>query len=152
MQSQHDSWIEAARVYSRLDERGRLDYWTRLSPEQQAALTGALNRQQTTPAAASPKPVKKRGIFSVAVVGCLGYIFGVVGAIVLQIVLLVAGIRGLMPDWQWDTTGSALLRDPDPMPEHCKDGMLGASGDERADCLRWAERHSKGGSWGPPDE
>ena len=52
--------------------------------------------------------------------------------IVLQIVLLVAGIRGLMPDWKWDMTSNPLYRDPDPMPESCKDDVLGASGDERA--------------------
>jgi hypothetical protein len=152
MQGQHDPWIAAAREYARLDERGRLDYWTHLSPEQQAALTAALNRREPQAPAANPEPVKKRGIFSVAVVGCLGYVFGAIGMIALQIVLLVAGIRGVMPDWHWDTTSVPLYRDPDPMPESCKDNMLGASGDERAECMRWVERHSEGGSWGPPDE
>jgi hypothetical protein len=152
MQEQHDPWIAAAREYAQLDERGRLHYWAPLSPEQQAALTATLNRRELQVLATTPQPVKKRGIFSVAVVGCLGYVFGAIGIIALQIVLLVAGIRGAMPDWQWDMTRVPLFRDPDPMPEYCKDGMLGASDDERFDCGLWAQRHSEGGSWGHPDE
>jgi hypothetical protein len=152
MQGQHDLWIEAAGVYTRLDERGRLHYWTQLSPEQQAALTAALNRQQPEPTvASSPKPVRKGGIFGVAAVGCFGFVFGAVATIVVQVVLLIAGVRSVMPTPP-DLSESAAklwLSDTDPLPEFCKEGIVFANAVEQSVCWQWVERHSEGGSRGP---
>ena len=89
-----DPWLEAARHYSGLDEPNRASYWRLLSPEQQAALTSALQRV-AVPVPATPAAVaKKGGPLSVAAFGCLGLVLGVALTILLQIM----GLRRLVPE------------------------------------------------------
>jgi hypothetical protein len=87
-----DPWLAAARHYSQLSDPGRASYWNQLGPEQQAALTAALQHMAIPTPAAPVALVKKGGLFSVATVGCLGFVLGAVLTVAVQ----VAGLRSLV--------------------------------------------------------
>jgi hypothetical protein len=93
-----DPWLEAARHYSQLDGPGRYAYWSQLGSEQQVALTAALNHIAVPTPATSVASPRRGGIFSVAAFGCLGFALGSVFAVAAQVVLVVAGLRSLMPE------------------------------------------------------
>jgi hypothetical protein len=95
-----DPWLEAAQHYASLDERGRHDYWQRLSAEQQAALTKALTSPELAATAAQapvhasgPPPAKGGGILSTLATGCGGFVLGIILTIAIQVFAVMAGMR-----------------------------------------------------------
>ena len=145
-----DPWLEAARHYSSLDDRGRSEYWVALDPTQQQALAGAIGRMQQQATAAPTIRKKKAGPLGLLASACVGFLLGAIVTVALEVVVVVAGIRSFMPKLpEWEM-GNPLRSDPDPMPDYCK--TITMDRDEIWDCERWLERHSEGGSWGPPEE
>ena len=79
-----EAWLEAARSYNRLDERARVEYWNRLTPEQREALREALASPQlngvvASPVAApasSPAAPARSGCGGPLAAGCVGVILG----------------------------------------------------------------------------
>jgi hypothetical protein len=155
-----EAWVSAARTYRGMADAERASYWSRLAPEQQQMLQSAL-MQINGAQQPSSKPAKGAGCMRLSFIGCGGVVLGAVLVVAVEIMMIATGAsmvrNALSPsgrprpdDHPFETfmSNHPIISDPDPMPEYCKDGMLGANADERFSCVQWAERHSKGGSWG----
>jgi hypothetical protein len=141
-----DPWLQAARHYTRLDDPGRASYWNQLGPEQQAALTAAL--QHLAVPAAPVASVKKGGLFGVATVGCLGLVLGVVLMVIVQVVLVVSGLRNFLPELLLPSpvsTSRSGENPPDDAPalEYLASDCSGVpkSHDEELFCQVWKRVH-----------
>ena len=142
-----DPWLEAARQYARLDNTGRASYWSQLDLEQQAALTSALQRI-AVPASAAPVASERKGggIFSIATVGCLGFVLGVVLTIAVQVV----GLQRLVPELLRPSPSSMSRSgespsDDAPALEYLTSDCSGPpkSHDEELFCQMWKQVHPK---------
>lgn len=87
-----DPWRDAAQQYSSMDERGRHDYWRRLTPDQQTALTRALAASSGQP---SPAPPAKGTTRTRSCAG-MAFSWGCIGLLAVCAAGLVVVIR---PVW-----------------------------------------------------
>ena len=130
------AWVDAARAYNSMDERGRHAYWNQLTPEQQAALTEALAAvapvaQPRTPTAAGPEAPRRRGLFGTFAIGCTGVILGVILTIAFEIAAIARGI-----DVFSDLVSSGSppsQEDTRPVPDETPDRETPRE-DDRLDC------------------
>jgi len=86
-----DPWRDAAQQYSSMDERGRHDYWRRLTPDQQTALTQAL-----AASAAQAVPAPAKGATRTRSCAGIAFSWGCIGLLAICAAGLIVVIR---PVW-----------------------------------------------------
>jgi hypothetical protein len=138
------AWIEACRAYSRMDDKGRQDYWNQLSPDQKTALGAALSEGlPTEPVAFSLAP--KNGCLKTAAMGCTGMILGALLTIAVELLAVAKGVNAV----------SSRLHESNisPVNAHHEIGNCGNQAARRADLgfdafCRADERSKKPGKQG----
>lgn len=88
------AWLQAAHAYLGMNEEARRSYWQRLSPDQQQALTAAIESLKVTAgtATAGSAPGTRRGCSPLAK-GCLWMILGSAITIGAEVLLLMQGVQ-----------------------------------------------------------
>lgn len=136
------AWIDAARAYDAMDERGRYAYWNQLTPEQQAALQEALAAsavQPTAAIAADPKTAGRRGFFGTFAIGCTGVILGVILTIAVEIAAIAKGVGAVTDMLGAPSRPSYSSETPDsePPPDDRQDNQDRERhrDDDRLDCV-----------------
>lgn len=91
------AWLRAAHAYRGMNEEARRAYWQQLSPDQQQALTAAIEslRVPASTSAPGPTPVTGRGCSSPLAKGCLWMILGSAITIGAEVLLLMQGVQML---------------------------------------------------------
>jgi hypothetical protein len=127
-----------------MSEQERHSYWSRLTPEQQAALTEALAAvalevQPKTPAVTvQPEGSHRRGPFGTMAIGCTGFILGIILTIGVEAALVAKGLSELGGIFAPGSSSPSYEPEPEPQPEPTPDQQSSdedtTRNEDRLDC------------------